>query len=215
MKFLTTLFLIFILMIQPCSVLAIEQQNKEIKDFEAEIKLQSKDQYQFKKVYKKYDPYLVTFTNKTDKTILLTTDTIVEFNTKDDKHFASESRRKIYRKTRSRDIGKYCGITLPCCMLGGGIIGLTFGLGIPVALGVFILGVVPVANANKTNSGFAQDMYVARKLPLRMSPNETYQIRILAPKETKIQNIIFTNLVFENDKTNTRYNLNLPIGAQL
>lgn len=215
MKFLTTLFLIFILMVQPCSVLAIEQQNKEIKDFEAEIKLQSKDQYQFKKVYKKYDPYLVTFTNKTDKTILLTTDSFVEFKTKDDKQLISESRRTIYRKTRSRDIGKYCGITFPCFMLGGGIIVLTFGLGIPVALGAFILGVVPVANANKTNSGFTQDMYVARKLPLRMSPNETYQIRILAPKETKIQNIIFTNLVFENDKTNTRYNLNLPIGAQL
>lgn len=205
--------LIFSFLIQPCAVIAAE--NREIKAFEADIKLQTRDQYQFKKVNKIYDPYLVTFVNKTDKTILLTTDTMLEFETKNNQNIISDSRREIYRKTRSKDMGKYYGIALPGSALAGGIIGITFGLGIPVAIGVIILSVKPSANAAATNADFAKDLYIARKLPLRMSPNETYQIRVLAPKQAPIKNIIFTNLVFENDKSNTRYDLKLPVGVEL
>lgn len=213
MKFYITLALIFSFLIQPCAVLAAG--NKPIKDFEAEVKRQTKDQYQFKKVNKKYDPYLVTFTNKTGKTILLTTDTGLEFVTKGEQKVVSESRREIYRKTRSRDIGKYYGIALPCSAIGGGIIGITFGLGTPVAIGVILLGMLPTAGASKVNSNFANDLYIARKLPLRMTPDETYQIRVLAPKQMNIKDIIFTNLVFENDKSNIKYDLVIPVGVEL
>lgn len=213
MRLCIILILILSFLIQPCVVFALE--NKEIKDFEAEVLLQTKDQYQFKKVNKKYDPYLVTFINKSDKTILLTTDTRLEFITKGEQKVSSESRREIYRKTRSRDMGKYYGIALPCAAIGGGIIGITFGLGTPVAIGVMFLGILPAANASKVNSDFANDLYTARKLPLRMLPDETYQIRVLVPKQMNLKNIIFTNLVFEHDKTHTKYDLVLPVGVEL
>lgn len=215
MKFFITLLLSIIFLFQPCVVLADGNKAKDIKDFEVEIKLQTKDQYPYKKVLKKYDPYLVTFTNKSNKTLLLTTNTSLEFVTKDNQELVSESRREIYRKTRSRDVGKYCGFALPSSAIAGGIIGLTFGLGIPVAIGVVILGFMPAKRASMMNSDFANDLYSARKLPLRMNPNETYQIRVLAPKQISIQSIVFTNLVFENDKSNTKYNLRLPVESAL
>ncbi|MEI8129241.1 MAG: hypothetical protein WCG95_06445 [bacterium] len=213
MRFYITLSLIFSFLIQPCAVLAIE--NKEIKNFEVDVKLQTKDQYQFKKVNKKYDPYLITFENKTGKTILLTSDTMLEFITQNDKEIVSESRREIYRKTRSRDIGKYYGFALPGSLIAGGIIGITFGLGIPVAIGVIILSTMPSTKASVKNADFAKDLYTARKLPLRMSPDETYQIRVLAPSKASLKSIVFTNLVFENDKSDTKYNLKLPVGVEL
>lgn len=213
MRFCIILALVFSFLIQPCAVLAAE--NKPIKDFEADVKRQTKDQYQFKKVNKKYDPYLVTFTNTSDKTILLTTDTALEFVTKGEQKVASATRREIYRKTRSRDIGKYWGFAYPGACVAGFITGFTFGLGIPVAIGVYILSNKPYKDASKVNSNFANDMYIARKLPFRMLPDETYQIRVLAPKQMNIKDIIFTNLVFENDKSNTKYDLVIPVGAEL
>lgn len=215
MKFYITLFLSILFLLQPCAVLAEGNKIKEIKDFEVEVKLQTKDQYQFKKVNQKYDSYLITFTNKNDKALLLTTGTSLEFITKDNQELISESRREIYRKTRSKDVGKYFGFALPSSAIAGGIIGLTFGLGTPVAIGVIILGCMPTKKANMMNSEFANDLYIARKLPLRMNPNETYQIRVLVPKQTPIKSIVFTNLVFENDKSSTKYNLRLPVESAL
>lgn len=213
MKFYITLALAILFLIQPCFVFATE--NKEIKNFEADVKLQNKDQYQFKKVNKDYDAYLVTFTNKTNKTILLTTDTSLEFITKGEQKIVSEKRRDIYRKIRSKDMGKWYGIALPGSAIAGGIIGLTFGLGIPVAIGVIILSTKPSINAAAINADFAKDLYIARKLPLRMAPDETYQIRVLAPKHASLNSIIFTNLIFENEKSDSRYDLRIPLGAAL
>jgi len=207
-------FILIVFLFQPGMVLAMD--NAQLKNFDSEFKRQSKDQYPYKKVNKKYDTYLINLVNNNDKTVIICADTELDFLLDDNAKVTSETRREIYRKTRSKDIGKYYWIGMPCSAIAGGIIGLTFGLGTPVAIGVMILGTMPSTKAAKINADFAKDLYTARKLPLRFEPHQLYQVRIFTQKGKKVNKLILTDLSFENDfskKYDLELNLNIDGGS--
>lgn len=210
MKRAVLFFILIVFLFQPGMVLAMD--NAQLKNFDAEFKRQSKDQYPYKKVNKKYDTYLINLVNNNNKTVVISSGTKLDFLLGDNTKVTSETRRQIYRKTRSRDIGKYYWIGLPCAAVAGGIIGITFGLGTPVAIGVLILGNMPSGNAAKINAEFAKDLYTARKLPLRFEPHQTYQVRMFVNKGEKVDKLILTNLAFEND-FNKKYDLELNVNT--
>jgi len=182
------------------------------KIFDYEFQRLSKDQYQHKKVLKKYDSYLLNIENKTNKAILLTSESTVLYVNNNGETLENETRRDIYRKIRRKDIGKYYSIGLPCIAVGGLITGATFGLGIPVAIGLGIIGTRPANKATKENYQLAYELYQSRSLPLRFEPKELNQILLLIPKGESINKIIITNVVIE--KSNKKFNINLDIATK-
>lgn len=180
--------------------------------FDYEIQRLSKDQYQHKKVLKKYDSYLLNIENKTNKPILLTSESTVIFVNNNGETLENETRRDIYCKTRRKDVGKYYSIGMPCIAIGGFITGATFGLGIPVAIGLGIIGTRPASKATKENYQVAYELYQSRGLPLKFEPKELNQVLLLVPKEEIIDKIIITNVVKE--KSDKKFNIDLNIAIK-
>jgi len=201
-------FLLIALLLQNA---AFAVQSATIKSFDVEMKRQSKEQYPYKKVLKKYDPYLLTITNNGNEPLLIATNSSFEFMLRDGNILQAEQRRDLYRKVRYRDIGRNYWIGTPCDLIAGAIIGATFGLGIPVAIGLMIIGHRPALNAAAKNSEIGKDLYETRKLPLRFEPGQTYLVRAFVPKGVFVNKIILTNLVYENSQN--KINIEIPAEA--
>jgi hypothetical protein len=208
MKKLTALLIIIAFLTQN-AVFAIAPAT--IKTLDVSIKRQSKEQYPYKKVLKNYDPYLITITNNGKTPLLITTSTTFHFELRDGTEQQVSSRRDLYRKVRYRDIGRNYWIGTPCDLLAGAVIGATFGLGIPVGIGLIIIGHKPAFNAAAKNSEIGKDLYEVRKIPLRFEPDETYLVRVFIPKETLINKVILTDLVYEN--STKKVNIEIPFGG--
>lgn len=191
------------------SVFALEQISSE--KFDLRVSKQDKKQYAFKKVNKKYDTYLITIENKNKLPALISSDTEVILT---DVSGISQNlkRSDVYQKTRSRDVGKSCAFALPSSFIAGGIIGFTFGLGTPVALGVLVIGCKPSENAQKINNEFAQNIYRGQKLPLRIEPEQIYQVRVFTPKKSNFEKITITNLSSESN-FEKKFNLEIPLNT--
>ena len=182
----------------------------ETNDVNYHVQRLDKEQYPHKKVIKKYDPYLLTIVNKNKKSLLSTADSQILLFDENDSSIVSETRRNIYRNTRRRDIGKSYSIGVPCVAVGGAIIGFTFGLGIPVAIGVMILGNRPARKAAQENYQIAEEIYQSRGLPLRFEPQEINQLLLLVPKKEKLSKVTITNVMYENN-VNKKFDLTIDL----
>ena len=203
-KFLA-IFLLLAFCFQANVVFAIEANNVTY-----HVQRLDKEQYPHKKVMKKYDPYLLTIVNKNKKSILSTADSQVLLSDDNDNSIISETRRNIYRNTRRRDIGKAYSIGIPCAAVSGAIIGFTFGLGIPVAIGVSILGNRPAKKAAQENYQIAEEIYQSRGLPLRFEPQEINQLLLLVPKKEKLSKVTITDVMYENN-INKKFDLTIDL----
>ena len=204
-KKLLSIFLLLSFCLQANIAFAIESN-----DINYHVQRLDKEQYPHKKVMKKYDPYLLTIVNKNKKSILSTADSQVLLSDDNDNSIISETRRNIYRNTRRRDIGKSYSIGVPCAAVGGAIIGFTFGLGIPVAIGVMILGNRPARKAAQENYQIAEEIYQSRGLPLRFEPQEINQLLLLVPKKEKLSKVTITNVMYENN-INKKFDLTIDL----
>lgn len=193
-KKLLSIFLLLSFCLQENIAFAIESN-----DINYHVQRLDNEQYPHKKVLKKYDPYLLTIVNKNKKSILSTADSQVLLLGENDNSIVSETRRDIYRNTRRRDIAKSYSIGVPCAAVSGAIIGFTFGLGIPVAIGVMILGNRPAQKAAQENYQIAEEIYQSRGLPLRFEPQEINQLLLLVPKKEKLSKVTITDVMYENN----------------
>ena len=203
-KFLA-IFLLLAFCFQANVVFAIEANNVTY-----HVQRLDKEQYPHKKVIKKYDPYLLTLVNKDKKSILANADSEILLFDENDNSIVSETRREAYRNTRRRDIGKSYSIGVPCALVSGAIIGFTFGLGIPVAIGVMILGNRPARKAAQENYQIAEEIYQSRGLPLRFEPQEINQLLLLVPKKEKLSKVTITNVMYENN-VNKKFDLTIDL----
>ena len=203
-KFLA-IFLLLAFCFQTNAVYAIEANNLTY-----HVQRLDKEQYPHKKVIKKYDPYLLTLVNKDKKSILANADSEILLFDDNDNSIVSETRRDAYRKIRRRDIGKSYSIGIPCAIVSGAIIGFTFGLGIPVAIGVMILGDRPAKKAAQENYQIAEEIYQSRGLPLRFEPQEINQLLLLVPKKEKLSKVTITNVMYENN-INKKFDLTIDL----
>lgn len=192
--------LLFVFLAQTLGVFAIE--NIQIN---SQVQVLSREQYPHKKVLKKYEPYLINIVNKNKKPILSTSNSSIVLLDENNKVIEMESRRKIYRNIRRKDIGKYYALGLPTAALGGAIIGFTFGLGTPVAIGLWIIGERPARNAAKENYEIALEFCQTRSIPLRFEHDEIEQILVLVPKNERFSQILVTNVMYE--KENKKFDL--------
>lgn len=204
-KKLLSAFLLFSFCFQANIAFAIETNN-----ISYHAQRLDKEQYPHKKVLKKYDPYLLTIVNKNKKSILSTADSQVLLFDESDSSIVSETRRSLYRNTRRRDIAKSYSIGVPCAAVGGAIIGFTFGLGIPVAIGVMILGNRPANKAAQENYQIAEEIYKSRGLPLRFEPQDINQLLLLVPKKEKLSKVVITNVMYENN-VNKKFDLTIDL----
>lgn len=99
---------------------------KNVKNVEAYFSTTPKAEYKYKTVKKHYTVYDVNIRNNNSKPLLLSANTEVLFIQKDGTEIKSDNRRKIYRKSRKRDMGRYYGFAIPGALLAGGITGITF-----------------------------------------------------------------------------------------
>ena len=204
-KKLLSVFLLLLFSFQANLVFAIESN-----DINYRVKRLDLEQYPHKKVIKKYNPYLLTVVNKCKKSILSTADSQVLLFAENDSLIVSETRRNIYRSIRRKDIGKYYSIGVPCAAVSGAIIGFTFGLGIPVAIGVMILGNRPAKKAAQENYQVAKEIYHSRGLPLRFDPQDIKQLLLLVPKKEKLSKVTITNVMYENN-VNKKFDLTIDL----
>lgn len=204
-KKLLSIFLLISFCLQANIAFAIESN-----DINYHVQRLDKEQYPHKKVLKKYDPYLLTIVNKNKKSILSTADSQVLLLGENDNSIISETRRDIYRNTRRSDIAKSYSIGVPCAAVSGAIIGFTFGLGIPVAIGVMILGNRPAQKAARENYQIAEEIYQSRGLPLRFEPQEINQLLLLVPKKEKLSKVTITDVMYENN-VNKKFDLTLDL----
>ena len=204
-KKLLSIFLLLSFCLQENIAFAIESN-----DINYHVQRLDNEQYPHKKVLKKYDPYLLTIVNKNKKSILSTADSQVLLLGENDNSIVSETRRDIYRNTRRRDIAKSYSIGVPCAAVSGAIIGFTFGLGIPVAIGVMILGNRPAQKAAQENYQIAEEIYQSRGLPLRFEPQEINQLLLLVPKKEKLSKVTITDVMYENN-VNKKFDLTIDL----
>lgn len=154
-------------------------------------------EYKQKTVDKRYIVYNVTITNRNTEPILLSSDTEVSFVLADGSTIKSEDRRKIYRRTRKRDMARYYSFAIPGAIIGGGITGITFFLGAPIGAAVLVGMCVPTDKAVRTNVKISQDMFNVNSVPIKLEKDCTYNMRIYVPKGLDIKEIIFSNVSFD------------------
>ena len=154
-------------------------------------------EYKQKTVNKHYDVYDIVFVNKSKRPILLSSDTELSFILSNGSVVKSENRRRIYRRTRKKDIGRYYSFSLPGALLAGGITGITFFLGAPIAAAVFMGMNIPADKAARTNVKISQDMFNTRAIPNKFEKDKTYNIIIYAPKGLDIKEFVLSNASYD------------------
>ena len=157
----------------------------------------SKDEYKQKTVAKHYKVYNTEIKNNGTKPILLTTDTKVLFTLDDDTVVASDNRRTQYRNVRKRDMGRYYWLGIPGAIIAGGVTGITFFIGAPIGFAIYVGMYAPTDKAVRTNVKISQDLFAQNKLPIRMEPNQIYNVRIFAPKEFNIKKMTISNVSYD------------------
>lgn len=167
--------------------------------------------YKHKTVLKHFSPYVLSVTNNNSKPIILSSASELHFLLDNGEDITSLSRRDIYRKTRKRDIGRYYGIAIPGCIIGGAITGITLFIGAPIGAAVAVGMYVPTDKAVRNNVKIAQDLNVHKDLPIRFEPKNTYEIRILAPNDLNIKAVKITNASFDMKKM---YNMTFPVVSE-
>lgn len=170
-----------------------------------------KNEYKYKTVLKRYKPYILTITNNNSKPVLLSSNTEVHFLLDEDCNLTSENRRAIYRKSRKRDMGRYYWVALPGALIAGGITGITFFIGAPIAAVVAVGMYVPTDKAVRTNVGISQDLFVKHDLPIRLEPKQTYNVRMLIPKKAEVEKVKITNISFDMKKM---YEISFPVVSE-
>ncbi len=184
-------------------------ENDYLPNISSEIKSLSKEEYRHKTVLKHYKPYEITITNNNSKPVLLSSNSEVYYLLSNDDVLKSESRRSIYRHSRKRDIGRSVFV-VPGSLLAGAVIGATFGLGTPLALGIIIGTMAPATKAVRANVDISQDLMNEYMLPIRFEPKETYKVRMLVPKDIVIKQIDIMNVSFDMKKM---YDMKIPVEA--
>ena len=169
----------------------------ELKNIQSSFKETTEDNYNHKTVFKHYKFYYLKIKNKNSKPLLLSSNSELFFITEDGDAILSENRRTQYRKVRKRDMGRYYWFALPGAIIAGGITGITFFIGAPVAAAVYVGMYLPTDKAVRENVKISQDLFNSNFLPIRMLPNKEYCVRILVPKELEIDKIRLTNLSFD------------------
>lgn len=159
-----------------------------------------KKEYKYKTVLKHYTPYRLTMTNNNSKPVLLSANTEVHFILGEDSEIISQSRRDIYRASRKRDMGRYYWLALPGAVIAGGITGITFFLGAPIAALVAVGMYVPTDKAVRTNVDIAQDLHKIHDMPIRIEPGKTYEVTLLAPKKWEVEKVKITNVSYDLKK---------------
>ncbi len=169
----------------------------------ASIRPATKKEFKNKTAKKRYRPYELTITNNNKKPVLLHAETELRFVLQDDTKETSADRREIYKKSRKRDVGRYWGLGIPGCIIGGGITGITLFIGAPIGAAVAVGMYVPTARAVKSNVDVSQQLYATMDMPIRLEPDKTYKIRVLAPKHTDFKALEITNVGFDAKKMYT------------
>lgn len=150
-----------------------------------------------KTICKNYKVYDLKITNNNPKALLVSSDTEVSFINEFDEVIKSKSRRTQYKKSRKKDLGRYYAIALPGAIIGGVITGITLFIASPIGGAIAVGTYLPTDKAVRTNVAISQDLFNTNGLPLRLEPKKTYNIRILAPKDLELKEVIFSNISFD------------------
>ncbi len=183
--------------------------EKDFHNIETNFRKVSPEEYDQKTVSKHYNIYEAYVKNNNYRDLLLSSDSEVFFNLRDNTNIKSENRRKIYKKVRKKDIGRFCVFSMPGAIIAGGITGFTFFLGAPIAAAVYVGMQLPTAKAVRANVKISQDLYNRYKIPIKFEEGVEYKILFFVPKDKDLQEIVISNVFFEQGKTQ-----NLMIKAQ-
>lgn len=166
--------------------------------------------YQYKTVLKHYQPYSVGIVNDNSSPVLFTTKSEIKYIDTKGQEYLFPDNKTVYKKSRKRDVGRYCWVSLPCAAIGGGIIGITFGLGLIAGVGIAVAGIIPPLQAAKYNSKIAANMYIENKIPLSLTPKEYQMLYVFLPTKNMVQieKVVITNLTLK-DKP---FDLTIPVG---
>lgn len=170
---------------------------KEMPNVSASITITELENYKHKTVRKHYNVYDLKLTNNNTRAVLLSSDTELSFITDYDGEIISGSRRHLYRKSRKRDMGRYYGIAIPGALISGCITVGTLFIGSPAAAAVFAGMYLPTDKAVRTNVAISQDMFNKNVMPSRLEPKQTYNVRLLVPKDIDLNEIVFSNVSFD------------------
>lgn len=168
------------------------------------------DGYQYKTVLKHYQPYYIGFVNNNDKPVYFNVKTEIKYIGTNGKEYTFPDNKLVYKKARKRDVGRYCWVALPCAAIGGGVIGITFGVGFIAGIGIAVAGFIPALQAAKYNSKVASNIYIENKTPLSLEPKQYQTMYVFLPKKQNvaIDKIIITNLTLKDSKT---FDLTIPL----
>ena len=170
---------------------------KDVKNVEACFVETPVKEYKQKTVKKHYKVYDLSITNKNTNPLLLTTNSEILFIQNDGTVIKSDDRRKIYRKSRKKDIGRYYSFALPGAIIAGGITGITFFIGAPIAAAVYVGMYLPTDKAVRTNVKISQDMFNTIILPIRMEKDKNYKTRVFIPKNIEFRKVVISNVSFD------------------
>ena len=204
MKKLTSLFLILLSLALQCGE-AFASNN-------IRVNVDRVEGYQYKTALKHYQPYSIGLVNDNDSPVLFNAKSELKYIDLNGKEYIFPDNKIVYKKSRKRDVGRYFWVSLPCAAIGGGIIGITFGLGIVLGIGVTVAGFVPVSSATKYNSNIASDLYIENKIPLALEPKQFQMLYVFLPKKemVKIDKIVITNLSMKNSKP---FDITIPLNG--
>lgn len=176
------------------------------------ISVEAVDGYQYKTVLKHYQPYSIGIVNDNNTPVLFNAKSEIKYIDTSGKEYSFPDNALVYKKSRKRDVGRYCWISLPCAAVGGAIIGITFGLGFIAGVGVAIAGLVPTWQGEKYNSKIASNMYIENKIPLSLEPGKYYMLYVFLPNENsaQIDKIIISDLSMKGSKP---FNLTIPLAG--
>lgn len=205
-KIFTTIVLLFGVLVLQNQVKANE--NEIIQNVNVSVLRLDEKQYKHKTVLKHYIPYSLSLNNMSDKPIMLTSSSELEMILWDGTVIKSPTRRELYRHSRKRDMGRYYGLAIPGAIIAGGITGITFFIGAPVAAAVYIGMYLPCDKAVRSNVKISQDLYTSNKMPIRLENGKDYDIRLLLPKKLDVKKVFITNVTYDMKKM---YDIKIPV----
>lgn len=203
-KKLISLLLLFVyFMFSCCGVLASNNNN-------IRANVEPVEGCQYKTILKHYHPYYIGMVNNNDKPVYFNSKTEIKYLSSDGKEYIFPDNKLVYKKVRKKDVGRYCWIALPSALIGGALIGITFGLCLIPGIGIAVAGFFPSLQAAKYNSKVASNIYIENKIPLSLEPKQYQAMYVFLPKKQNIvvDKIIITNLTLKDSKT---FDLTIPL----
>lgn len=174
------------------------------------INVDAVDGYQYKTVLKHYRPYSIGLVNDNDSPVLFNAKSEIKYFDTKGKEYVFPDNKTVYKKSRKRDVGRYCWVALPSAAIGGAITGITFGLGIVAGVGIAVAGFIPCLSAAKYNSTVANNIYRENKIPLSLEPKQYQMLYVFLPNKDMVQidKIVITNLSMKDSKM---FDITIPI----